>query len=287
LLKALKCNDVEVIQCPQHPDRAEYQVDAGVLKRPLAVSYNTQHLYQSVLRAMPLSKSSFKPPPKIINLGGDHSIAMGSVAGMARQYPDLAVIWIDAHADINTPKSTVSGNLHGCPVAFLLQLPDCLAVRGFEWMESEARKVTPASTSFLTPDRIGYLGLRDVEPQEQETMQKLNIAAAYMSDIARCPDGIAGCLKKILKRIDPEGTRPLFVSFDIDGIDPRWAPSTGTPVERGISLEEAMLVCRKLRKTGRLVGMDLVEVNPDLGSADDQRLTVSTALKVITSLFGN
>jgi arginase len=77
------------------------------------------------------------------------------------------------------------------------------------------------------------------------------------------------------------------VSFDIDGIDPRWAPSTGTPVERGISLEEAMLVCRKLRKTGRLVGMDLVEVNPDLGSADDQRLTVSTALKVITSLFGN
>ncbi len=288
-MKALKCDNVEVIQCPQHPDRAEYQIDSGVLKRPLAVSYNTQNLYLSVLRALPLKEKDnvVKPPPKVINLGGDHSIAMGSIAGMTRQYPDLAVIWIDAHADINTPKSTVTGNLHGCPVSFLLQLPDCKGIRGFEWLESEALKVGTPSNSFLTPDRIGYLGLRDVEPQEQEIMQKLNIAAAYMNDIARCPDGIIGCLKKILQRIDPEGKRPLFVSFDIDGIDPRWAPSTGTPVERGISLDEALLVCRKIRRTGRLVGMDLVEVNPELGSPDDQRLTLSTALKVITTLFGN
>ena len=298
LLKALNCNNVEVIQCPQHPDRLEYQVDSGILKRPLAVSYNTQHLYQSMLRALGLTVHP-KPlkSPEIINLGGDHSIAMGSIAGMTQKYPDLAVVWIDAHADINTPKSTVSGNLHGCPVAFLLQHRDCLTVRGFEWMETEAKKVAslrgPSTDSwsclsegFLTPDRIGYLGLRDVEPQEQELMRSLNITAAYMTDIARCPSGIEGCLDKILSKIDPEGKRPIFVSFDIDGIDPRWAPSTGTPVERGISLDEAISVCKKLRKTGRLVGMDLVEVNPELGSPDDQRLTTATAMKMIIELFG-
>lgn len=275
---------MEVIQCPQHPERPEYQVDSGVLKKPLAVSYNTQHLYQSMLRALNINSSHSQLPPKIINLGGDHSIAMGSIAGMTRRFPDLAVLWIDAHADINTPKSTVSGNLHGCPVSFLLQHPDCRGIRGFEWMEGEAAKLH--SKAFLTPDRIGYLGLRDVEEQEQALMKSLNIAAAYMTDIARCPDGIVGCLRRILARIDPHGKRPLFVSFDIDSIDPRWAPSTGTPVERGISLEEALLLCREIRKTGRLVGMDLVEVNPEIGTADEQRLTVQTALSVIKELFG-
>ena len=107
-----------------------------------------------------------------------------------------------------------------------------------------------------------------------------------MSDIARCPEGILGCLKKILARIDPQNNRPLFVSFDIDGIDPRWAPSTGTPVERGISLSEALELCKALRLTSRIVGMDLVEVNPEIGSQADGELTVQTALKVIQTLIG-
>lgn len=290
LVNILGYDHVEVMQCPQYPsDRPEYQVDSGVLKRPLAVSYNTQHLYQTIQRALKPSKEpvGYGLLPKIITLGGDHSIAMGSIAAMAQKYPDMAVLWVDAHADINTPKTTVSGNLHGCPVSFLLQHPDCQGMRGFDWMTAEAKKLDPkAGGSFLTPSRIGYIGLRDVEPLERKLLRELDIPAAYMSDIARCPEGILGCLKKILARIDPQNNRPLFVSFDIDGIDPRWAPSTGTPVERGISLSEALELCKALRLTGRIVGMDLVEVNPEIGSQADRELTVQTALKVIQTLIG-
>lgn len=277
---------VEVMQCPQYPsDRPEYQVDSGILKRPLAVSYNTQHLYQTIQRALKPQGANISK--RIITLGGDHSIAMGSIAGIAQKYPDVAVLWIDAHADINTPKTTASGNLHGCPVAFLLQHPDCRNVRGFDWMQEEAKKLDPRSGgSFLTPNRIGYLGLRDVEAGERRLLKELDIAAAFMTDISRCPEGILGCLKRVLQRIDPKDTRPLFVSFDIDGIDPRWAPSTGTPVDRGITLSEALDVCKYLKGTGRVVGMDLVEVNPEIGSKTDQQLTVSTALKVIQTLMG-
>jgi arginase len=285
LVDLLGHDNVEVMQCPQYPsDRLEYQVDSGVLKRPLAVSYNTQYLYQTVQRALKRPSSLNR---KIVTLGGDHSIAMGSIAAMAQKYPDMAVLWIDAHADINTPKTTQSGNLHGCPVAFLLQHADCIGVRGFDWLTQEAQKLdSTAGGSFLTPQRIGYLGLRDVEAGERKLLRELDISAAYMSDIARCPDGIIGCVKKILERIDPCQKRPLFVSFDIDGIDPRWAPSTGTPVERGITLPEALDVCRYIRATGRLVGLDLVEVNPEIGSAADRALTVKTALQVITTLIG-
>lgn len=286
LVELLGYDHVEVMQCPQYPsDRPEYQVDSGILKRPLAVSYNTQHLYQTIQRALKSNKLVDKT--RIVTLGGDHSIAMGSIAAIAQKYPDVAVLWIDAHADINTPKTTVSGNLHGCPVAFLLQHPDCHSVRGFDWMTEEAKKLDPrAGGSFLTPDRIGYLGLRDVEAGERKIMKDLDIAAAFMTDISRCPDGIMGCLKRVLKRIDPRGDRPLFISFDIDGIDPRWAPSTGTPVDRGITLSEALEVCKYLKATGRIVGMDLVEVNPEIGTENDRKLTVATALKVINTLMG-
>jgi arginase len=287
LVDLLGYDHVEVMQCPQYPsDRPEYQVDSGVLKRPLAVSYNTQHLYQTIQRALKPSKD-YMTVPKIITLGGDHSIAMGSIAAMTQKYPDMAVLWVDAHADINTPKTTISGNLHGCPVSFLLQHPDCQGMRGFDWMQQEAKKLDPrAGGSFLIPSRIGYLGLRDVEPLEAKLIRELDITTAYMSDIARCPEGIMGCLKKVLSRIDPKGIRPLFISFDIDGIDPRWAPSTGTPVERGISLSEALEICKYLKSTGRIVGMDLVEVNPEIGNKNDRELTVSTALKVIKTLLG-
>lgn len=291
LVDLLGFDHIEVMQCPQFPsDRPEYQVDSGVLKRPLAVSYNTQHLYQTIQRALKPVKGinpATHKVPKIVTLGGDHSIAMGSIAAMAQKYPEMVVLWIDAHADINTPKTTVSGNLHGCPVSFLLQHPDCKNVRGFDWLEEEAKKLSPAAGgSFLTPNRIGYLGLRDVEPLEQKILKELEISTAYMSDIARCPEGIMGCLKKILGRIDPRGDKPIFVSFDIDGIDPRWAPSTGTPVERGIALNEALELCKFINQTGRLVGMDLVEVNPEIGSESDRQLTIQTALKVIKTLIG-
>ena len=89
-----------------------------------------------------------------------------------------------------------------------------------------------------------------------------------------------------MSKIDPNGTRPLFVSFDIDGIDPRWAPSTGTPVERGVTLTEALELCKYLKETGRVIGMDLVEVNPEIGTRQEQEITVNSALKVITTLLG-
>ena len=260
----------------------------GILKRPLAVSYNVQHVYQAVQRALKSNRAHPEQDARILTIGGDHSVSMGSIAAMAQAHPDLVVLWIDAHADINTPKSTQSGNLHGCPVAFLMQHADCLRVPGFEWMGAEAGKLSvQAGGAFLVPGRLGYLGLRDVEPQELATMRSrgLTHTAAFMSDIHRHPFGVRGCFQKIMEILDPAGTHPLFVSFDIDSIDPKWAPSTGTPVERGLTLAEALELCRLCRETGRLVGMDLTELNPALGTADDQKLTIETAIQVITGLM--
>ncbi|CAH1760745.1 24832_t:CDS:10 [Entrophospora sp. SA101] len=184
----------------------------GKLKRPRYVSRVTEAVSRSVER-------HHRKGQMVLTLGGDHSLALGTVSGTLAVHHDACLIWIDAHADINTPESTDSGNLHGCPVSFLLGIAG--KMEGFEWIKPR-----------LTPDRLVYIGLRDIDQPE----------------------------KKILKQhVNPDRNRPIHLSFDVDALDPTVAPSTGTPVRGGLTFREGHYICEAIHETGLLVAVDLME----------------------------
>ncbi|OQV15163.1 Arginase-1 [Hypsibius exemplaris] len=226
-----------------------------------------------------------------VMLGGDHAAAIGSIFGHAsaqRQlhpptgsssselHAPLAVLWIDAHGDINTPLTTATGNLHGCPVSFLLHemtgyIPHDLP--GFDWIKP-----------CLTADRIAYIGLRALDQDEMYLMEKLKIKYFPMQLVDQL--GIQECLKQALAAIDPKGVLPLHLSFDIDALDPSDAASTGTPVMGGLTLREGLQIAEFVHKTGRLSAMDLVEVNPELGTPHQRAKTTEAACAIISGALG-
>jgi len=209
----------------------------------------------------------------VLVLGGDHSLAIGSISASSSAYDDLCVVWVDAHADINTPKTSPTGNIHGMPVAFLMQL-DMVPVPGFDWLSEKK----------LTPERIVYVGLRDVDEGEKEILKKLNIKAFSMTEVDHY--GINQVMKMALDHVCPNRDKPIHLSFDVDGIDPYDVPSTGTPVRGGLSYREARYLCERISETGNLVSMDIVEVNPKLGTEDEVKRTVSTSVDLAKYAFG-
>lgn len=199
-------------------------------------------------------------------IGGDHCLAMGSVLGTSRKHKDFCVIWFDAHADINTVETSPSGNMHGMPVAALLGLDGMKKAPGFK----------DGQFTCLNKDRIGYIGLRDVDEGEKETLKALGITTAFfMPDLDK--HGIAQEVQIILDKINPNRDLPIHISFDVDGMDPIDAPSTGTAVPNGVRLHEAIEFVRTVRDTGLLASMDVVEVNPALGDERDVDVTVRNA----------
>ncbi|KAK9450153.1 uncharacterized protein V1518DRAFT_194388 [Limtongia smithiae] len=249
--------------------------DAGKLKRPQFVADATRRVAESV--AGVLADGVF---PLVI--GGDHSLAIGTISGMLSQHPDACLLWIDAHADINTPDSTPSGNIHGCPVAFVAGLVDPLPAQ-FSWLESSVSG--SASAPRLPLDRLAYIGLRDVDSGERAILRQHNVAAFSMHHIDKY--GIGKVVEMALARINPTGKAPVYVSFDIDALDPEHAPATGTPVRGGLSLREACYICEAVAETGNLLGMDVMECNPVLGT--DERsvaATMSAACSVVRCAMG-
>jgi arginase len=227
----------------------------------------------------------------VLVLGGDHSIGMGTVAGALRARPELGVIWVDAHADINTPFNSLSGNMHGMPIAFVMDpLRAAIAPRmpGCEWLGAEAQ---PG----LAPDRLVYVGLRDVDNAEVEVLREHGVRCFTMTDIDR--HGVGRVMEMAIEHAagpavdDGEGglarRRPLHLSFDVDACDPELAPSTGTVVRGGLTFREAHFVAEAVAETGLLVSMDMVEVNPQLGSSECQDRTASLATQIIGSALGN
>ncbi|KAM0682648.1 Arginase [Mitosporidium daphniae] len=212
----------------------------------------------------------------VLSLGGDHSIAFGTVSGMKKKHPNLAVVWVDAHADINTLASTNSGNLHGCAASFLLGLNE------------DTDFGNPMMKEKLDASQLGYIGLRDVEQCEKTILSKLHIhpnAVASAIDVEK--HGILSSLRKVLHSIDPSNCRPIHLSFDIDALDPLEAPATGTPVPAGLSLREGIIICEELYNTGRLVSMDLVEVNISIAqNQQEAERTKSAAQALILSALG-
>lgn len=236
--------------------------DQGVpMRNATAVGGGNRAAYESVY-------SAAREGHFVLSLGGDHSIACGTVAGVLAARPATGVVWVDAHADINTPSISPSGNLHGMPLAFLLRLiRNEQMPAGWDWL---------AATPALHPSRLVYIGLRDLDAGEKKLIRDLNITAYTMSDIDRY--GIGRVMEMTLSHLSKPSTTsqhaggggayaPIHLSFDIDAVDPTIAPSTGTAVPGGLNYREAHYLCESLAESGLLGSMDMVEVNPLLGMA--------------------
>lgn len=208
----------------------------------------------------------------LLMLGGDHSIPIGTIAGVKRARPNTAVVWVDAHADINTPAGSLSGNLHGMPLAFLLGLVENVkSLPSFEYFEP-----------CLKPSELVYIGLRDVDKEEKKIIKELGIKAYTMQDIDR--HGIGKVMEMCVEDL---GDNDIHLSYDVDAIDPFFAPSTGTAVRGGLTFREGNYVCESLYATGRLRSMDLVEVNPTLADYESAQKTVSMGKKLCSAAMGN
>jgi arginase len=205
-----------------------------------------------------------------LTIGGDHSITCGTVTGQATVRKNLAVIWVDAHPDLNSPQTSPSGNIHGMCASLLVQQPRPIQIPGFEWCQP-----------VISPLKLVYIGLREVDHGERATIDQLKIKAFSMTDVDRL--GIARVMEEALDHVDPRGNSEFHLSFDIDAFDPYYAPSTGTAVDGGLSLREGLYVCEAVSQTNRLVSMDLVEINPNIGTVEDVSRTVETAVQVICS----
>lgn len=205
-----------------------------------------------------------------ITLGGDHSIAIGTVAGSASYYTDLGVIWVDAHADINPPAQSLSGNLHGCPVSFVTGLAG--SPKHFDWVPS-----------CLPLGRLVYIGLRDVDEAEKLIIRQNKIKAYSMYDVDKY--GIGEVMRQALEYLGSNS--PIHLSFDVDALDPSVVPATGTPVRGGLTFREGHFICEELWQSGRLIAMDLMEVNPLLGdTVAQQKQTIDIGCSLIRAALG-
>jgi arginase len=201
-------------------------------------------------------------------LGGDHSIALGSISGVAKVYNHVGVIWVDAHADFNTQETTPSGNIHGMVLAALAGLGDQRLTHVGGW----APKLDKAN--------IVIIGARDLDSGEQALLRTHHISVFTMSDIDR--QGMPVILRQAIA-IAGRHDHAIHLSLDMDSLDPREAPGIGTPVRGGLSYREAHLAMEMIADSRRLVSMDVVEVNSIL---DRENATARLAVELILSALG-
>jgi arginase len=212
-----------------------------------------------------------------LTLGGDHAIGIGTIDGHLRsKNNNVAVLWIDAHADLNTNASSPSGNVHGMPVALLVEeLAELWPyIPGMDWQKPT-----------IPIKNIAYIGLRSVDPFERLIIDTYNITAYGMREIELY--GIKEVMRRALEKIDPTNDKSLHVSFDIDSLDSLEAPSTGTAVRGGLTLREGIYIMEQAYNTNRLNAVDLVEINPSVGSQDDVKKTLDAAMHLLKAACGN
>eukprot|EP00602_Paraphysomonas_sp_CaronLab_P010999 CAMPEP_0185020966 /NCGR_PEP_ID=MMETSP1103-20130426/3615_1 /TAXON_ID=36769 /ORGANISM="Paraphysomonas bandaiensis, Strain Caron Lab Isolate" /LENGTH=295 /DNA_ID=CAMNT_0027552199 /DNA_START=156 /DNA_END=1043 /DNA_ORIENTATION=- len=207
----------------------------------------------------------------LLMLGGDHSIPIGTIPAIKRARPNTGIVWVDAHADINTPSGSESGNIHGMPLGFLLGLVDNVnSLPSFDYFKP-----------CLDPTDIVYIGLRDVDDFEKDTIRRLGIKAYSMYDIDK--KGIGRVMEEVGEYM---AGKDIHLSFDIDALDPLFAPSTGTAVRGGLTFREGNYICETLYETGRLKSMEMVEVNPMLNNQADAKQTAEMAIILIRAAMG-
>lgn len=203
-----------------------------------------------------------------IILGGDHSIAIGSVAGVAKAVEKLGVIWFDAHGDMNTEDTTPSGNIHGMPLAVSLGIghPDLTQVAGF------APKVKP--------ENVVLVGIRSLDQEEKLLIKQTGVTVFTMHEIDKM--GMSAVMKQAMA-IASRNTDGVHLSLDLDAFDPQEAPGVGTPVLGGVTYREGHLAMEMLAAANVLTSVDVVEVNPIL---DAENRTARVAVDMICSLLG-
>ncbi len=205
-------------------------------------------------------------------LGGDHSIAVGTVSGIAgfahSQSKKLGLLWIDAHGDINTPETSPSGNIHGMPLAALLGFgaPELTSVGG------PRPKVDPAN--------VALVGIRSLDAGEKKRLKETGVQVHTMSDIDR--HGVHRIMKKALDQVTA-GTDFVHVSLDLDAVDPSVTPGVGTPVKGGLDYREAHLIMELIADAGIMTSLEVVEVNPIL---DECNTSAEFAVELVQSAFG-
>jgi arginase len=206
-------------------------------------------------------------------LGGDHSIAMGTIAGVSRHFrrkdERIGLIWFDAHGDMNTPETSPSGNIHGMPLAVALGIG-----------ESSLVSLGGDEGPMVEGARAAVVGLRDVDPAEKENIKESGIGAFTMRDIDE--RGMRAVMEEAIKRATT-GTAGMHISFDLDGIDPDYAPGVGTAAAGGLSYREAHLAMEMLYDTGKVLSAEFVEVNPIL---DHRNTTAKLGVELLASLLG-
>ena len=265
ILKAMKKHKNSVydfgnLYIPEIPVSEKYTFNEKVkyLKPIVDMNNNLSHLVYSALSA--------KSFPFVV--GGDHSLGLGSISGSSRFYNNLAVIWIDAHGDINTYETSPSSNAHGMPLSAALGIGETSLVNVYY----DGAKVKP--------ENVYIIGARDLDKGEIQLAKDLNLNLYTMDSIRKM--GLETTVEKILKKIKSSNIDGVHLSFDIDVLDKSLVPGTGTPVDNGFSIEEAKKVLEKFLATGLIKSMDFVELNPLLDIDDT---TVHLCIDLIDWIF--
>jgi len=202
-------------------------------------------------------------------LGGDHSIAIGTLAGLSNKYKNLGVIWYDAHADFNTAETSPSGNIHGMPLAVSVGLGHESLVN----IHNEGRKIKPKN--------VVIIGARSVDPEERQLIKEQGVKVFTMHEIDRY--GMTSVMEDALAYLRSCDVDGVHLSLDLDGLDPLYTPGVGTPVPGGISYRESHLAMEMLEDSGMITSAEFVEVNPIL---DEKNKTADVAVGLMGSLFG-
>jgi arginase len=207
-------------------------------------------------------------------LGGDHAIAMGTIAGVANHCTshnkNFGVVWFDAHGDMNTPASSPSGNIHGMPLAHLL---------GIEGSDSELASLAKASPA-VKPENVALVGIRDLDRGEAKRIRESGINVWTMADIDA--KGMPQVVKEVLAVVNTN-TDGFHLSFDVDGLDPEVVAGVGTPVPGGVNFREAHLMLEEFSATKRMMSMEVVELNPLL---DNCNQGAKNMVHLVASAFG-
>lgn len=221
------------------------------------------------------TKLAFKVYDSISNgnfplvLGGDHSLGIGSIAGVSKKIKNLGVVWIDAHGDLNTHETTFTGNIHGMPLAASIgQGPDKL-VNLFEHRIK------------IKPENIVHIAGRDLDPGEVDIIKDCSINAYTMDKIKKL--GIEKVLEESIAYLRDK-VDAIHVSFDIDAVDSSFVPGTGTPVADGLTVDEAKKVLSAFASSGMMVSLDFVELNPLLDNNDE---TANLSMDLLKCVFEN
>ncbi|HTI13950.1 MAG TPA: arginase [Dictyobacter sp.] len=216
----------------------------------------------------PIVTEGFEQQEFPLILGGDHSLALGSVSGVAKAHPNVGVIWVDAHTDFNIEDTTPSGNIHGMILSALVGLGGKNLTDVCGWSPK------------IDKNRLVIIGARSIDPGERELLREHNIHVFTMSDIDR--RGILHVMQQSIEIAGHDGA-PIHLSLDLDSLDPTEAPGVGTPVRGGLSYREAHFAMEMVAESERMISMDVVEVNSIL---DRENATALLAVELILSALG-